>query len=160
MAKCQVACFWGVLLCTHYWKFICQTLSFICKQIKICFSSYHLFLMVSIWLYREDKRTIHQLSEQWPCLILFLVALYTVAVTFNNKCSNTQLSHNNKRFDYSEFHATQTFYMKESALLSELHVTIRWKAYQVHFLSQLWKDYYSYYAVLHSTLWRKQPSIP
>lgn len=34
-----------------------------------------------------------------------------------------------------------------------------WEAYQVHFLSQFWKDYHSYYAVLHGALRRKQPSL-
>lgn len=100
--------------------------------------------------------------EQGPCLIpsslqyLTLFLLLSVSVLIPNYPTNKI----HKKLDYSEFYATQTFYMKESALLSKLHVTIRWKAYQVHFLSQLGEDYYSYYAVLHSTLWRKQPSVP
>jgi hypothetical protein len=41
---------------------------------------------------------------------------------------------------------------KKQHSLSKLNVQLGGKAYQVHFLSQLREDYYSYYAVLHSAL--------
>lgn len=83
----------------------------------------------------EYKRTIIQLPQRTMSNFLFFVVLYIVAITFNNNKSVPTLNYPNnkihpppqkKRLAYSVLHNAK-FYIKETALLSKLHVTIRWK---------------------------------
>lgn len=60
-----------------------------------------------------------------------------------------------------EFHAAKQLHIlpqikvpKKQYYPSKFHIQFHGEAYQVHLLSQFRKDYHSYYAVFHSTLWK------
>lgn len=82
----------------------------------------------------EYKRTIIQLPQRTMSNFLFSVVLYIVAIIFNNNKSVPPLNYPNNKIHppkkktclFTVLYNTK-FYIKETALLSKLHVTIRWK---------------------------------
>lgn len=146
----------------HCRKSIHQIIYFICKWIKACFSFVYILFHIASIMYIQKIRQQFFKCHGTDTNSLFFVVLSTNVDIFSNNQSITPLNYSTTNTHTLTLSLLDRLHIlpqikagKKQHYLSEHDVALDEKAYQVHFLSQFRKDYYSYYAVFHSTLWRK-----